>query len=547
MGAGKKPTNIFKISLGDDPREVNNWRLWFAVFSFGLMGAARGIDEGLISGTFNTKDFQNLLHFKKLSTTEYANVKGNVSAMVQIGSVLGALVAFLVTDRIGRLWATRQLCLLWMLGIIIFMANNGNLGMVYAGRFIAGIGIGETTVVAPVYIAEIAPKSIRGLAICVFSGSVYVGIMLAYFATWGSSLHINQNTRNSWIVPSSLHIIFAGLVFILSFFNYESPRYLVKRGKIESATKNLSRVRNLPEDHLLIRHEINEIARQLHEEEEATLGAGWFGYIKEIFLIKENCYRIFLGLFIQLMSQWSGAGSITVYAQDFFALLGTTGQNEKLYATAIFGVVKFISAIFCAFFLVDVIGRKRSLTIGIFFQAIAMIYIAAFLTAVPDLDKKGFKFTSSQKSASLGAIVMIYISGAGWALGWNSIQYLINAEIYPLRIRAICSSLVMCFHFVNQYGNSRAVPQMLLEPHDGGLGPAGTFWVFAVVTLLGLAFAWLFIPETAGLSLESMDSLFKLKWYQIWADGTGSCEGRGAEGAGEDASGEGRGCCGTAG
>ena len=59
MGAGaKKPTNIFKLSLGDDPKEVNNWRLWFAVFSFGIMGAARGIDEGLISGTFNTKDFQ---------------------------------------------------------------------------------------------------------------------------------------------------------------------------------------------------------------------------------------------------------------------------------------------------------------------------------------------------------------------------------------------------------------------------------------------------------------------------------------------------------
>lgn len=419
MGAGKKPTNIFKISLGDDPKEVNNWRLWFAVFSFGLMGAARGIDEGLISGTFNTKDFQDLLHFKELSTADYANVKGNVSAMVQIGSVAGALLAFLVTDRIGRLWATRQLCVLWIVGIIIFMTNNGNLGQVYAGRFIAGIGIGETTVVAPVYIAEIAPKSIRGLCTCVFAGSVYIGIMLAYFATWGSSLHINQNTPNSWIVPTCLHVMFAGLVFILSFFNYESPRYLVKRGKVEHATQNLARVRNLPEDHLLVRHEINEISRQLHEEEEATLGAGWFGYIKEIFLIKENCYRIVLGLFIQLMSQWSGAGSITVYAQDFFALLGTTGQNEKLYATAIFGVVKFVSAILCAFFLVDVIGRKRALTIGIFLQAISMIYVAAFLTAVPGLDEKGFKFTPSQKHASLGAIVMIYISGAGWALGWN--------------------------------------------------------------------------------------------------------------------------------
>lgn len=419
MGAGKKPTNIFKVSLGDDPKEVNNWRLWFAVLSFGIMGAARGVDEGLISGTFNTKDFQNLLHLKELSATDYANVKGNVSAMVQIGSVAGALLAFLITDRVGRLWATRQLCLLWIIGIVIFMTNNGRLGQVYAGRFIAGIGVGETTVVAPVYIAEIAPKSVRGLAICFFSGSVYIGIMLAYFATWGSSLHINQSTSTSWIVPTSLHLIFAGLVFILSFFNYESPRYLVKRGQMEHAVKNLSRVRNLPEDHLLIRHEISEISRQLHEEEEATLGAGWWGYVKEIFLIKENCYRILLGLSIQLMSQWSGAGSITVYAQDFFALLGTTGQNEKLYATAIFGVVKFVSATLCAFFLVDVIGRKRSLTIGIFFQAISMIYIAAFLTAVPGLDEKGFKFTPSQKKASVGAIVMIYISGAGWALGWN--------------------------------------------------------------------------------------------------------------------------------
>lgn len=73
----------------------------------------------------------------------------------------------------------------------------------------------------------------------------------------------------------------------------------------------------------------------------------------------------------------------------------------------------------------------------------------------------------------------------------------------------------MCFHFVNQYGNSRAVPQMLLSTHNGGLAPAGTFWFFAAITVLGFFFAWFFIPETAGLSLESMDALFKLRWYQI--------------------------------
>jgi hypothetical protein len=195
-------------------------------------------------------------------------------------------------------------------------------------------------------------------------------------------------------------------------------------------------------------------------------------------------------------------------------LLGTKGQNEKLFATAIFGVVKFVAAIICALFLVDVIGRKRSLGIGIGLQALSMCYIAAFLSAVPQLEG-GKKFTSSQQHAATGAIVMIYLSGFGWAMGWNSMQYLLNAEIYPLRIRAISSSMVMCFHFVNQYGNSRAVPNMLLPKHDGGIGPAGTFWLFTVITLIGGAWAWFFIPETAGRSLEGMDRLFTLRWWQI--------------------------------
>ncbi|KAK5942100.1 hypothetical protein PMZ80_006053 [Knufia obscura] len=505
MGAGaKKPTNIFKLSLGDDPKEVNNWRLWFAVFSFGIMGAARGIDEGLISGTFNTDQFQELLHFNDLEETAYANVKGNVSAMVQIGSVAGALLAFLVADRIGRLWATRQLCVLWIVGIIIFMLNNGSLGMVYAGRFIAGIGIGETTVIAPVYISEIAPKSIRGLCTCVFA-----------VCTYGSSLHIDQNAKASWQVPTSLHLIFSGIILFLSLFQLESPRLLMKRGQRAHAAKNLSKLRKLDADSLYIQQELDGIYHQLQEEEEATLGQGAWGYVREIFTMRDNLYRVYIGLTIQLLSQWSGAGSITVYAQDFFALLGTTGQQEKLFATAIFGVVKFVAAMLCALFLVDVIGRKRALSIGIFLQAISMVYVAAFLTAVPDIEEEGFVFTPGQKRASIGAIVMIYISGFGWAMGWNSIQYLINAEIYPLRIRAVMSSMVMCFHFVNQYGNSRAVPQMLLPTGKGGLSSAGTFWFFAVITVIGLFWAWFFIPETAGVSLEKMDKLFTLRWWQI--------------------------------
>jgi len=71
--------------------------------------------------------------------------------------------------------------------------------MVLGGRFIAGIGIGQTTVVAPTYLAEIAPKAVRGLCVCVFSGCVYIGIMLAYFASWGASIHISSKTQAQWL------------------------------------------------------------------------------------------------------------------------------------------------------------------------------------------------------------------------------------------------------------------------------------------------------------------------------------------------------------
>lgn len=138
--------------------------------------------------------------------------------------------------------------------------------------------------------------------------------------------------------------MFAGIILILSFFNRESPRFYVKRGNMEAARTNLSRLRNLPSGHFFLEMELKEIQRQLAEEEEATLGQGWTGYLKEMFLIPSNFYRICLGLGSQLLGQWSGAQSITIYAPQFFELLGTKGQNEKLFATAILGVVKFVAA-----------------------------------------------------------------------------------------------------------------------------------------------------------------------------------------------------------
>jgi len=198
---------LYKEKLKDTPKEVLNWRLWYGVFVFGLMGAARGIDEGLIGTASTLKPFRQRFGLDVGTKQEQADRLGNITSMVQMGSILGALVGFYATDKLGRLWATRQLCVVWAIGIAIFMgaAGVGSIGMVYAGRFIAGIGIGQTTVVAPTYLAETAPRAIRGLCVCMFAGSVYLGIMLAYFASWGSSLHIAP-TQAQWLVPTSMYV-----------------------------------------------------------------------------------------------------------------------------------------------------------------------------------------------------------------------------------------------------------------------------------------------------------------------------------------------------
>ncbi|CAE7030685.1 hypothetical protein CFE70_004256 [Pyrenophora teres f. teres 0-1] len=529
--------NPWRENLKDTPKESLNWRLWYGVFVFGLMGAARGIDEGLIGTTAELKPFKIKfgLEDNEKSKHEIAERLSNITSMVQMGSILGALLAFFITDKIGRIWATRQLCLVWVLGITIFLTSSltGSIGQIYVGRFIAGVGIGQTTVVAPTYLAETAPRAIRGLCVCAFSGSVYLGIMLAYFASWGSSIHISEATDAQWLVPNSMHIMFAGLIFALSWGAKESPRWLIKVGRHEAALTNMAQLRNLPADHPYVVAEIMDINDQLNREREATMGTTWLGPLRELFSSKANLYRIQLSVMSQLLAQWSGANSITIYAPKYFEMLGTTGQSEKLFATAIFGVVKFISSILCALFLIDYLGRKRSLFSGIGLQFSSMLYMAIFLLCDTTISDKSKPQTSAQKHAAMGAIVMVYISGFGWALGWNSIQYLINSEIYPLRLRALGGSIAMTFHFVNQYGNSKAVPLMFISMTHGG-----TMMLFSVVTLIGLVWVYFFLPETAGKSLESLDEMFSLPWHLIGRKGAELTKGTGGVSDIMDADGE---------
>ncbi|KAH9893764.1 general substrate transporter [Xylariomycetidae sp. FL2044] len=501
-------------ALDETPKEVLNWKLYWSTFVFGLLGAARGLDEGLVGGMVSLKSFSDEFHMLEGSDAEQASKESNVTSMVQLGSIVGALIAFVLCDRIGRVRSLQALCGLWLVGFIIVITSYGNLGQVMGGRFIAGLGIGMSPVVGPTYLAEASPRAIRGMLTNIFAGSVYLGVLIAYFSNWGASLHISDSSRLQWVAPQTAHIGFAALFLILSFTIQETPRYLFMRGRHEEGVKALVALRQLPEDHPFVQAEMIGVRDQLEREEEATMGVSRLGKLRELLFISANRYRLMLAFMSQLLGQWSGSSAITIYAVEFFGVLGYKGQSEKLFATCIVGVVKFSSAYICAFFLIDFIGRRRSLYGGITLQFVSILYVAIFLAVVgtDTLDRGGLE--GNQKRAATGAVAMLYISGVGWAMGWNSFQYLVNADIWPLRLRALGSSLTMCLHFINQFGNTNAVPAMLLA-----MTPFGFFLFCAAICLLGLGWVWFFVPETAGKSLESMDELFNLPWYQIGRHG----------------------------
>jgi hypothetical protein len=304
------------------------------------------------------------------------------------------------------------------------------------------------------------------------------------------------------------------LFLALSFTVLETPRYHTICGDHEQAEKALCKLRNLDSSHPYVQSEIIGIREQLEREKEASHGVSRWGKVRELLLVPANRYRLMLGAFSQILGQWSGANSITIYAPEFFGALGYKGQTEKLFASCILGIVKLTSAYLAAFFIIDFIGRRRSLYTGITLQLFCLLYVAIFLGVTPSDKFENNDLSPMQHRAAVGSVAMIYLSGIGWTIGWNSYQYLVNAEIWPLRLRALGSSLTMCLHFLNQFGNTKAVPSMLLDLHNYG------FFAFCVaVSFLSIVWVWFFVPELTGRSLEETDAIFALPWYKVGRHG----------------------------
>ncbi|OJI88905.1 hypothetical protein ASPTUDRAFT_60701 [Aspergillus tubingensis CBS 134.48] len=457
-----------------------------ASVAFGLLGSAKGLDESIIATVVDLPSFikEYQLHASYLSAAARASRLSN-------------------THWIGPLWTMRQLCLLWIIGVVVFITSAGNMGQLIAGRFIMGMGVGQAGVVGPIYLAEVAPTASRGLLVGLYASSEYVGVLIGYFSGWGASLHISGDSNTQWILPESIHIMVAGVLLLFSIGCVESPRYLVYSGHVSRATIALAKLRGFsPEDPRII-EEVQSIKREVSSKK--TTGKPKWSFVgqwKALFA-RANLHRWMFLLSAQLLSQWSGTNAITTYAPKFFALLNVAGNSEKLFKTAIFGVVKLVSALISAFFFVDRFGRKRTLLGGIVLQLLALLYIAIFMTA---WDAAGKSDSSNALRAAAGSVAALYVTGVGYAFGWNCIQYLINAEILPSEVRTLGTSLLMCVHYANKFALVKALPSMML---DDALQPKGTFWFFFAVASIGLVWGIVWLPESSQKSLEETSIAFE--------------------------------------
>lgn len=282
------------------------------------------------------------------------------------------------------------------------------------------------------------------------------------------------------------------------------------KNQSSEALRTLCRFRGLPEDHEYVQAEFQGIETQLNHEIEIVAGASTFDLIKETFADLPNRRRFILMFACHVFGQWSGANAITQYSPTVFGYLGVAGTESRFRATGMYAVLKFVSVLVFSVFVIDFIGRRRSLMTGIIMQIITLAYVGGYLGATNGWSAERIEASGSALSASRTAIAAIYFHAVAWSIGWFSIPYLVSAEVFPIRIRSINVSILMAVHWAMYFGCSRAMPSLLAATHR-----YGAFIFFLSICTISLAYVYLALPETSGRSLESLDKLFERPWYTV--------------------------------
>ncbi|KAJ2969790.1 hypothetical protein NUW58_g9895 [Xylaria curta] len=251
-------------AMKTDPEEIYGWRVWLLACSACFGAASFGWDSGVIGGVIKIDTFIKDYNLGDTATIESANLQANIVSVLQAGCFAGALAAYPLADIWGRKWTLVYAAILTIVGVILQAAGSGHLEPLYIGRFVAGLGVGAVSVVNPIYVAENAPRAIRGLLTGMYQLFIVTGSLIAFWTNFGAELHLHGATK--YIVPLAVQGLPALFLFSLMLLCNESPRYLARKDRWEEAKVVLKRLRQLPDDHPYLLEEFQEIAEQLEQE-----------------------------------------------------------------------------------------------------------------------------------------------------------------------------------------------------------------------------------------------------------------------------------------
>jgi SP family arabinose:H+ symporter-like MFS transporter len=380
------------------------------------------------------------------------------------GTILGAMLASIPGERLGRRDSLRVMAILYVASAVgCALAWNWDVLLFF--RFIGGLGIGGSSVLGPMYIAEIAPAAWRGRLVAFFQFNVVAGILLAYFSNYVVGLMNFAELEWRWKLGVSAlpALLFLAMLFAIP----RSPRWLVSRGRLSEARQVLTQIGE--ED---IEGELKHIVGSVHRDQRRG--------DEPLFRVK---YRlpIFLAISIGMFNQLSGINAILYYLNDIFAKAGFTKVSGDLQAVAI-GATNLLFTMI-AMSVIDRVGRKMLLLIGSVGTAACLGGVAAV-------------FASGAHENLLVWLLVGFI--AFFAFSQGAVIWVYLSEVFPTQVRGKGQSLGSFTHWVMNAGISWAFP--ILAASSKSL----PFVFFCAMMILQFAVVLLFYPETKGVKLEDM-------------------------------------------
>ena len=401
---------------------------------------------------------------------------GATVAIATVGTIIGALIGGRSADRFGRRKLLFFIGILYVLGALgTALAPSHLVLMIF--RFVGGIGVGLSSVCAPIYTAEIAPARVRGRLVGLVQFNIVLGILVAYLSNYIIDLIVHdQEIAWRWmlgvmVVPSVLFLVFLMTV-------PETPRWLMARGHEEKAIAISRRLCNT----------VEESDEQIQEIRDQLAAAGSQATLSQFFT-RRYFKVIALAFFIAMFNQLSGINAILYYAPEVMKQAGADDNAALLMSVGV-GLMNLIATM-AALTVIDRIGRRSLMIVG----SIGYLVSMGFLTAVMFMFQGHFNSTSSTL-VLVGLLVFI----AAHAFGQGSVIWVFISEIFPTRVRGLGQSLGSLTHWV-----FAAITTYAFPPIIGAWGGGWAFSIFLVCMFGQLVWVLTKMPETKGIPLEEME------------------------------------------